>query len=391
MNTTKVFFIAWSTLRYALRDKIAAIFILVLPFVIIGLVGMIINPERDRPLGIVVDDEGPWADQMLTQLGQDPILQLKGYDDLDDLKAAVRRESVTAGVWIPPGFDAALNGGRDVNVEFVVQRQELVPGAVREAVNRHVVGVTSVALSTHYAMKLGGVDPLRSSRQAVAIARSRAGVVQIEQVAGRSAVSLTGVAYTAPANLILFLFINIVVSGAGLVTVRQLGIQRRILSTATSGWVMTLGDALGRMLLGLFQAAIILTVGAVIFGIHWGPLGWVLATVGLSAVIAAAFALIVSAISRSAQQALIVGPAVMIVFGMLGGCLWPLAIVGDNLRALGHAFPPTWALDALLRLGLPAADGRSIATPLGVLGAFAAASTVIAIPLYLARIRARPS
>ncbi|HEX6470699.1 MAG TPA: ABC transporter permease [Streptosporangiaceae bacterium] len=387
MTALKIIYVAWNILRYPMRDKVVAFFMLILPFAIIGVIGMVMAPDGSRPLGIVVEDGGPWADQLVGLLSRDPVVRLREYRDASELKAAVRRENVTAGVLIPAGFDAALTGGRDVRIAFIVEREEFVPAAVRQAVNRDVVGVTSVALSTHYATELGHVAPWRASRRAAEVVRSQSGGVRIEQVRGQSAVALGGVAYTAPGNLVLFIFLNVVGSGSALVGIRQLGIGRRVLSTSTGGWVVTLGEGLGRLILGLVQAAVIVVVGALAFKVHWGAPAGVFAVVGLCTVTATAFALILAAVLNSMQQAFVLGPAIILVFGMLGGCLWPLAIVGDGLRTVGHFFPLAWAMDAILRLGVPGANIGSIAMPLAVLTAFAVASTAIAIPAYLRKIR----
>ena len=77
-------------------------------------------------------------------------------------------------------------------------------------------------------------------------------------------------------------------------------------------------------------------------------------------------------------QAGAIGPAVGIAFGMLGGCMWPLAIVSPLMREIGHATPHAWAVDAWTAL---LSRGRTVATilpELAVLAGFAAAFLVLA-------------
>jgi ABC-2 type transport system permease protein len=56
---------------------------------------------------------------------------------------------------------------------------------------------------------------------------------------------------------------------------------------------------------------------------------------------------------------------------MLGGCMWPLAIVGSGIRAVGHITPHAWAVDALLILERRHAGLEAIAPQVAVLVVFA--------------------
>jgi ABC-2 type transport system permease protein len=49
---------------------------------------------------------------------------------------------------------------------------------------------------------------------------------------------------------------------------------------------------------------------------------------------------------RTPEQASALGPVIGITFAMLGGCMWPLSIVSPAMRAIGHATPQAWAVDA---------------------------------------------
>jgi ABC-2 type transport system permease protein len=57
---------------------------------------------------------------------------------------------------------------------------------------------------------------------------------------------------------------------------------------------------------------------------------------------------------------------------MLGGCMWPLAIVPEPMRVLGHLFPQAWAMDAFIALIAKGEDVTGIAVQLAVLAGFAA-------------------
>jgi len=84
------------------------------------------------------------------------------------------------------------------------------------------------------------------------------------------------------------------------------------------------------------------------------------------------------ALFRTPEQVHAIGPALGIGLGMLGGCMWPLALVPDWLRTAGHAVPHAWAVDAWTTLLSRNGDLSSILRDLVVLAAFATALLTLA-------------
>jgi ABC-2 type transport system permease protein len=386
MRIRVFFLIAWTVIHYTLRDRVAAFFIFLLPFAIIGLVGTVLSAGAGHPLGVVSYDRGPLGQRLVTQLASDQALSVHQYSTLAQLDTAVREQQVSAGLAIPANLDAALAGRGTAYPVFIVEREELVPSALRLAVYRALNTITATGLAARYDAQLGHLPAAAARRRAAAAATAEIPAVRVQQVTQPTASALTGVDYSAPGNLVLFVFLNIVGSSSGLVAVRQFGVTRRMLSTATGGWTIALAEGAGRVVLGMMQALVIIGVGALAFHVRWGPIGAVLAVVFLAAAISAALALLLSAFASSPEQAFVLGPAVMLTAAMLGGCLWPLAFVPGPLRLVGRVFPLSWAMDALLRLGVAGSTTGDILIDLAVLAAFAVAATLIAVPAYRRKI-----
>jgi ABC-2 type transport system permease protein len=109
-----------------------------------------------------------------------------------------------------------------------------------------------------------------------------------------------------------------------------------------------------------------------VFGVDWGdPVGALLLVV-LFALVATAVGLLVGSIVSDVDQAQSVGAPVAIAMGMLGGCMWPLAIVPQPMRVLGHITPHAWAMDAWIKLVFDGDGVGAIVPQLAVLTAFAA-------------------
>jgi ABC-2 type transport system permease protein len=71
---------------------------------------------------------------------------------------------------------------------------------------------------------------------------------------------------------------------------------------------------------------------------------------------------------------------------MLGGCMWPLEIVPDAVRTVGHATPHAWAVDAWITLLSRAGGIADIGTELAVLAGFALGMLVLASTLLQRRL-----
>jgi len=87
-------------------------------------------------------------------------------------------------------------------------------------------------------------------------------------------------------------------------------------------------------------------------------------------------------LARTPQQVTALAPPLGIVLGMLGGCMWPLEIVGPTLRSIGHATPHAWAVNALMRVVGAGAGPADVAVELGVLTGFAAGFLIAAFLVF---------
>ena len=68
--------------------------------------------------------------------------------------------------------------------------------------------------------------------------------------------------------------------------------------------------------------------------------------------------------------------------GMLGGCLYPLDVVGSTVRAVGHLVPQAWAMDAFIKMIYHGAGLVAVLPDIGALAVFAAVLTGLAVWRY---------
>ncbi len=89
--------------------------------------------------------------------------------------------------------------------------------------------------------------------------------------------------------------------------------------------------------------------------------------------------MLLGGLTRTSGQAVAVAVPAGIVFAMLGGCMWPLSVVGQTMRTIGHFTPHAWAMDSWNKIMNDGAGLAGVAGELGVLVGFAVTLSVLAV------------
>jgi linearmycin/streptolysin S transport system permease protein len=390
VSAQRVLTIAGKSLRRIARDRSTLFFTILLPFFIILVVGLSIGGFNDNsvPVGFVRHGSGPLTDELARKLDGAPALEVREYSDVDKMRKDVRRGAIVAGVEIPSGYDAAVRSGKGAEVVFLADLSRGFPSVVRSSVNAAVAEQGARLQAARFATQNVG----RTFDQNLAEAKRVEAFTPIvgvrsQSVGEKSTARLNnlpnGFEYTAPANLVLFVFITSFAGSAALIESRRLGVSRRMLATPTSAAEVLAGEALGRFAIAFFQAIYIVLLGILVFGVKFGdPLGAAV-LVAVFALVATSFAMLAGAVFRTPEQAGSIGPIAGIAMGMLAGCMWPRFIMPTPMQRLGQLFPQSWAMDAWIKLIADGAGLRGILPQLAVLGVFVA----ILLPLSTWRLR----
>ena len=157
--------------------------------------------------------------------------------------------------------------------------------------------------------------------------------------------------YVAPANLVLFMGIAVLV----LVGRHGRDAPPRRAATAVGRTGAQAGhrvraDGVSMMVTAIAMAIGLIFVGFVLFDVHWGNPLSVFLVVVLLGISVAALAVIIGTWSRSQEQAIATAVIVAIIAGMLGGCVYQLDAVSTTVKNVGHIVPQAWAMDAFVKL-----------------------------------------
>jgi ABC-2 type transport system permease protein len=194
--------------------------------------------------------------------------------------------------------------------------------------------------------------------------------------------ALSPFSYVAPADLVLFLGITVMLLASGVVETRRLGLMARIAAAPVRRRTVVAALIATSLCVAAAQAAGLLLVGRVIFGVHWGNAVGVFLVLAMLSLAYSGAAALVSMRSRSEEQAISVAVVLGIVCGLLGGCMYPLDVVAPAIRVVGHAVPQAWAMDAFVKLIYNHAGLATVLPQIGALAVFAVVLGALALRAY---------
>ena len=376
----KVLWIAVANLRRMFRVRTNIFFVFVFPMALILILGATFGGSFTPRLGVVAQGSGPLGAALVQQLERTPHLRVVTVSDPGALLTQVERGNLETGLVIPSGYDLAIRAGRGVSLRYMArpdQSSQQLGETVRGAVAKQaaMLGAARFAVAEHSAASFdaGLAEAARISPAVppVSVTQTTAGTAVFAKTLGQ----FDEGAWT---ELLLFLFLIALTGAVALIETRRLGMSRRMLATPTSPGTVIAGETLGRVLIAVVQAAVIIFGSALLFGVHWGQPAGAAAVVILFALVGAGAGIFLGTLFRNEQQATGVSLLLGLGLGALGGCMVPLEVFSPTMRRVAHITPQAWGNDAFARLVGHGASVGGILPQLGVLAAYAVALLALA-------------
>jgi linearmycin/streptolysin S transport system permease protein len=376
----KPLWIATTNLRRTFRVRSNIFFVFIFPMLLILVLGATFGGSSSPRLGVVTQGSGPLGAALVRQLDRTPHLRVVSVSTPGALLTGVQRGNLEAGLVIPPRYDTAIRAGHTVAVRYLArpdqssqQLGETVQGAV--AKQAALLGAARFAATQRSAP---GFDA--GLAEAVRIAPRVPPVTVTQTTAGTALFSKTLGQFDEGAwtELLLFLFLIALTGATTLIETRRLGLSQRMLATPTFPGTVIAGETLGKVLIALIQALVIILGSALLFGVNWGQPAGVAAVVILFALVGAGAGIFLGTLFRTEQQAIGVSLLLGLGLGALGGCMIPLEVFSPAMKHVAHITPQAWANDAFAKLVGHGASITGILPQLGVLAAFAVALLALA-------------
>lgn len=369
----QILHIGHNDIRIFLRNKASYLWLFVVPILFVYFMGVAFrgpgSPANPRPSVLIENNDGGFLSELLLSE-----MDAQGMRRVDPAK----RAEASRGIRIPADFTTNLLQKKAVQVEFFETK-----GTGNEAAQLVELRLARavIALNSHliqFASEYGATAPLNEA-QLRAIAGRENPVVLKTQFAGRNPIP-AGFNQSLPGNLTMFLLMNLLTFGGATVSwERTNGVLRRIVVHPLRKYELVLGKVYGLFLLGCVQIALLLLLGRFVFKMNIGDnLPSILLTLIIYAWLAASLGVLIGSVVNNPDKAIGLCVLTTMIMAALGGCWWPLEIVPDTMKVVGHLFPTAWTMDALHQLISFGGGVAMILPALGVLAAYALAANLAA-------------
>lgn len=351
---SRIWTLAYKDLLETSRDRLAFLFIVVMPLAFTAFFGLAFGTSSDRlPVALHNADAGTTSTELVSLLEGSGVLKVQ-LQAPDEAERAVDESKVTAAILIPAGFSAELAAGRPTTLTLVGVSGSSGVQAVRTEVAALAGRLAAGEAAARAAVAV--VTPQASSPDAMAAARALTAdalaepAVSIKVIAAGTAAGQipTGFVLSSPGMLINFIMFSMLTAGTTLIQERRTYTLLRLMTTRVRRWELVAGKMLGMFALTFVQQIVLIGAGQLFFGVDYlrDPAALLLMMVALS-LTAASLGLLIAAL-LSSEQALIAA-TILVSMGVsaLSGAWFPREIAGPAFQAAGSALPTTWILEGL--------------------------------------------
>lgn len=359
-----------------LRDRVLLVFVLVGPTLLLVLMGHSTSSDIEHLATGVVDEDQTRESRAL----------IAALDNLKELDVTTRPEAVdriatlldngaiTVGLHIPPGFAAALGSPYE---QALVQL--LVDGS-------NILGAYTGLAAAEGAIRQFAANSVAEAKGAVGAA-SAGPLLDLRPTAYFNP-ELAYSHYLLPAQLSLVVhIITLLVSSVGIVRERERGTLEQLMVTPLTRVELILAKATLPAIVSMADFVAMLGIVVWVFGVPLrGSLALLLGVTLIFVIAQLAWGLIVSSVSATQQQAILL----IFMIGILNVAFSGYLVAADNmppvLRAISKLFPISYYLTMLRAIMLKGAALSHIGRELLALVALGAASLVVSTRAFQKRL-----
>lgn len=343
----------------------------------------------------VTDNDGSALSAAFVDSFDSDAYVLKNMSEAEAQTAVAKGEALAA-IVIPKGFEESALGGtagvsmlRTADSADIIALQNAVSSAYQSAV--HGFKLHSALKSTLGAagMEAPSLDTVQAELAAAMKNKPVSVNFTVLDADDYDQKFAENIHYMMGFN-IFFVMFSIVFTLSSMLEDKKLHTWNRIRISPLSARAVLAGNFLPAYVVGLGQMAIVLFLGQLLFGINLGAaLLPVFAVFAVFVLAASCLGLLLATLFKAYEQMNAAVPVIIVGTSMLGGCMWPLSIVGsDILLGIAKGMPQFWALDAAENLAVMGAGFGAIALNLGVLFGMALVLFALSMVIYNKKQRA---
>ncbi len=353
----RIFDLAWKDLLQNMREKQTFIFLLAMPIIFTLMFGFAFggtgggSSDSRLPVGLLDEDNSDLSRSFVKLLPTADVIRLdvKPGRSSGDLEKLVADNKLAAALVIPRGYGESLLAGNPLKLtlfaDIANSAGSTAQSVILTAANRMRISLFSAQVVSQ---SLGSVaGSAEAARNQALVAWSKP---PINVVANGPAASVknkdNAYSHSSPAMIAQFAIAGLLGSAQIIVNERRTRCLQRLRTTAISHFQILIGHFLAMFLLILAQIVVLIAFGQLFLKLDYlrQPAAILIMTIAL-ALFVAGLGLLIGALARSEDQAVIFALFPMFVFSALGGAWMPLEYTGKTFQAIGHISPVAWVMD----------------------------------------------
>lgn len=380
--------LALKDLQQIVREKQAALFLLVMPIAFTAFMGFAFNQgatstDPRLSVGYIDEDNGSALSENFYALLEASTVvrpvKLEG-DQLAQADARVQKNELAAVVVVPIGFHT--RPADQLGLTLIADMNTTAAHTARNAVQSALIRLMGAARIAEIAPSGAEADRAAAITRAVQAWSDSPVTIAVEQATVLKAESspASGFNQSSPGMIVQFAIMGLVTSASILVLERKTRTLARLLTTSLKRWQIIAGHALGMFGLVVFQVALLVIAGQVLFGVNYlrEPLA-VLIIVAALAMWVTALGLFISTLAKTEDQVVLFSLIAMFLFTALAGAWFPLEVTGPAFNTVGHLTPGAWAMDGLQNIVVRGLGVESALLPAAILAAYALGFFALAV------------
>lgn len=375
-----LWYIAKKDLMQVIRDKYSLIFLLLVPFVLITVIGAAFggifssgSNQITFKVAVSNQDGGYVGRAVVSALKVNTsqlVITVKQYSDAAQVKQQVADGNASAGVVIPQGTTDALISASSKgtptqnllqfyalpsnNDPDVAITQSIVTGVVNQLATSQYAGSAAVQQVYKVCNHPGnhcGQNTINPATIAGTVGQASASATQNAQVqsltAGKIAGKINAFDFALPGYALMFALFGIQSAAATILQEKEDGTFRRLLVAPIQKYALLGGKLLAQFLLTILQLTVLFVLGYLVFHLTIGSWPAVIVLIIGTSFATTGLGILLVSIVKSRRQLNPIVTLVTLVTSAIGGAWWPLSIEPVWMQQVAKVGITAWAIEGL--------------------------------------------
>lgn len=376
-------------LQLLVHDWHALLLLFLMPLAFLVIMSLAMQDEfaqragRKLSVALIDHDRSDQSRELIAALANGGTVFVRGVNPTPALKEQMRKEGDAFGIEIRRGYGRALPQGASPLSQFIVlsvaadtsrQTELIFAGTLREILARERL---SAILGPLAVLSRGGAPNFdeANSRPAVEYAyRSSSGTQ-----------APSAVQQNVPAWLVFGAFFVVIPLSNTLIRERQQGTLRRLRTMPVGQGTLLASKLAPYFFVNILQVTLMLMAGRWLVPALGGEalqldgskaaLALVAASISLAAL---GYALLIASITRTTEQASLLGGAGNLILAAIGGIMVPKFVMPEAMQQLTNISPMAWGLEGFLDVLLRNGGTKDVLPECAALSAFGLATLAVA-------------